>query len=82
MNLFDASTSSTSSLTDSPSHHTNSVLTVVTRRMVNRDGLSGEVGLASHGAQSPTKNLNFHMGLNTEENSTNWAELGFALRTT
>jgi hypothetical protein len=28
------------------------------------DGLSGEVGLASHGARSPAKHLNFHRGLN------------------
>ena len=55
---------------------------VVIRKMVNRDGLSSEVGLASHGARFPTKNLNFHPGLNTEENSMNWSEVGFTLRTT
>jgi len=33
--------------------------------------LSGEVGLASHGARSPAKNLNFHAGfVATGENST------------
>jgi hypothetical protein len=48
------------------------------------DGLSGEVGLASHGAQSPAKHLNFHTGLNTEENFTRvtWSEVWFELGTT
>ena len=50
-----------------------------------KNGLSGKVGLASHGARSPAKNLNFCVGFAaTEENSTGvtWSEVRFELKTT
>ena len=57
----------------------------VTRRVVCHDGLSGEVGLTSHGALSPGNNLNFRTGfVAAEENYTGvtWSEVGVELKTT